>query len=204
MRHLSLLILVLVVGAVGTNSFAAEKTVEELKAEGFVPLFDGKTFSGWKANENPKSWNLLPDGTIRGKGDCSHLFSPKQYSDFIFRAEFKTEPGSNSGQYFRTAIGPGFPKGYEAQVNNTHGDPQKTGSLYGFAPVHEQLVQDGQWWTQEVECVGNHIVIRVNGKKVIDYVDENNTYTKGHFAFQQHDPMSVIYIRNVMVKDLSN
>jgi hypothetical protein len=32
-------------------------------------------------------------------------------------------------EHIRAAFGPGFPKGYEAQVENTSPDPQKTGSL---------------------------------------------------------------------------
>lgn len=171
--------------------------------QGFVPLFDGRTISGWKANENPDSWLVLPDGSLRGKGPRSHLFSPKEYTDFEFRAEVKTEPSSNSGMYFRTAFGPGWPKGYEAQVNNSGGDPRRTGSLYAIKDVHEKLVEDGVWWTQHIICKGNHIVIQVNGKTVVDFVDEKKTYEKGHLAFQQHDPKSVVYYRNVMVKDLA-
>ena len=41
-------------------------------------------------------------------------------------------PNSNSGIYFHTKFQPdGWPQqGFEAQVNNTHGDPKKTGGLY--------------------------------------------------------------------------
>ena len=42
--------------------------------------------------------------------------------------------------YFRTAFGPGFPKGYEAQVNSSHTDPVRTGSLYSFHKIFEQLI----------------------------------------------------------------
>ena len=80
--------------------------------------------------------------------------------------------------YFRTKLGPGFPKGYEAQVNSTHRDPLKTGTLYGFVPVKEMLVPPDTWFTQEIEAIGNHIKIKVNGKQVVDFVDEKNTYTR--------------------------
>ncbi|MGE3809861.1 MAG: hypothetical protein AB7K24_34790 [Gemmataceae bacterium] len=42
----------------------------------------------------------------------------------------------------------------------------------------------------------------VNGKKITDFTDKNNTYTKGHFAIQQHDPGSVIKIKKIEVKEL--
>jgi hypothetical protein len=197
--------LLAVAGAVagGNTVWADDEEIKKLESEGFVKLFDGKTLSGWKTADNPESWEALPDGTIRGKGPRSHLFSPKEYTDLEFRAEIKLKKGSNSGMYFRTAFGSGWPKGYEAQVNNSGRDPVRTGSLYYLVPVKEQLVPDDTWWTQHIICKGNHIIIKVNGKTVVDYVDAKNTYTKGHLAFQQHDPMSEVFFRNVMVKDLS-
>ena len=48
---------------------------------------------------------------------------------------------------------------------------------------------------------GNHIIIKVNGKTTVDFVDENNTYTKGHFAIQQHNLGSVIKVRKAEVKE---
>src|SRR5262249_47638956 len=110
--------------------------------DGWVSMFDGKTLDGWKANENPDSWKVV-DGAIVGDGPASHLFwMVQECENCEFRAEVKLNHAGNSGMYFRTSFGPGFPKGYEAQVENTSPDPQKTGSLYGFSKVTEQLVED--------------------------------------------------------------
>ena len=68
--------------------------------------------------------------------------------------------------------------------------------------VMEQLVPDDTWWTQHVIAKGNHIIIKVNDKVVVDYTDANNTHTKGHMALQQHDPGSVVHYKNLMVKPL--
>jgi hypothetical protein len=183
---------------------ADEKDVNQLEELGFVKLFDGETLSGWKAVDSPESWTAQPDGTIQGKGKVSHLFSPKEYTDFEYRAEIKINKGGNSGMYFRTQMGPGFPKGYEAQINSSHRDPQRSGSLYGIVKILDKLTDDDTWFTQHVICKGNHIVIKVNGKTVVDHADEEKRFSKGHFAFQQHDPDSVVHLRNVMVKDLSS
>ncbi len=170
--------------------------------EGWIVLFDGKTLDGWKASERPENWTV-EDGAIVGRGARSHLFYLKRkFRDFEFKAEVMINPGGNSGMYFRTQWGPGWPKGYEAQVNNTHRDPRKTGSLYGFVDVRKQLVKDNQWFTQHVTVRGNHIVIRVNGKVVVDFVDPKNTYREGYIALQQHDPGSVVRYRKIMVKPL--
>ena len=172
------------------------------KEKGWVSLFDGKTLGGWKTYDGKGQWEV-EDGVIHGSGPASHLFSPRgDYKNFRYRAEIKVADKGNSGMYFRTKLGPGFPKGYEAQVNSTHRDPLKTGTLYGFVPVKEMLVPPDTWFTQEVEAIGNHIKIKVNGKQVVDFVDEKNTYTEGHFAFQQHDPGSQVWIRKIDVMEL--
>jgi len=170
--------------------------------DGWISMFDGKTLDGWKANEHPESWKVV-DGAITGDGPASHLFWMQQECvDCEFRAEVKLNHSGNSGMYVRAAFGPGFPKGYEAQVENTSQDPQKTGSLYGISKVLEQLVQDDTWWTQDVIAQGNHIIIKVNGKTVTDTVDERNRYTKGYLALQQHNQGSVVQYRNLMMRPL--
>ncbi|MGE5646039.1 MAG: DUF1080 domain-containing protein [Acidobacteriota bacterium] len=171
-------------------------------ADGWVKMFDGKTLKGWKASERPESWKVV-DGVITGDGPVSHLFwMVRQCGNCEFKAEVKLNHSGNSGMYFRTAFGPGFPKGYEAQVENTSPDPQKTGSLYNFSKVTEQLIPDDTWWTQHIIADGNHIIIKVNDKTVVDYVDERNTYTEGYLALQQHNPGSVVQYRNLMMRPL--
>ncbi len=170
--------------------------------EDWIKIFDGKTLNGWKANDNPESWSVK-DGAIVGDGERSHLFyMQRECENCEFKADVKLNHGGNSGMYFRTAWGPGFPKGYEAQVNNSHTDWKRTGSLYNFENVKEQLVPDDTWWNQHIIANGNHIIIFVNDKKVVDFVDEKNTYTKGYLALQQHNKGSVVEYKNLMMKVL--
>ena len=161
-------------------------------------LKDGKQVPLWH----------VEDGVLIGSGPASHLFSERgDYENFRYRVEAQINDHGNSGQYFRTAFGPGFPKGYEAQINATHRDPIRTGSLY-LPQVKEVLVlnkaphKPDEWFTQEVTAVGNHIVIKVNGKTTVDYKDPQNRYTKGHFALQGHDPGTVVKFRKIEVKEL--
>jgi hypothetical protein len=119
-----------------------------------------------------------------------------------FKAEVKIGHGGNSGMYFRTAFGPGFPRGYEAQVNSSHTDPVRTGSLYGFVKILETLIPDDTWGTQHIIAQGNHIVIKVNDKVTVDTVESTNRYTKGFCALQQHNKGSVVQYRKLMFKPL--
>ena len=119
-----------------------------------------------------------------------------------FKADVKISDGGNSGMYFRTAFGPGFPKGYEAQVNSSHKDPKRTGSLYNFKNVYDQLVPPATWFNQHIIAQGNHITIKVNDKAVVDYMDDKNTYVKGYLALQQHNKGSVVMYKNLVMKPL--
>ncbi len=180
---------------------APGKPVPEVaNADGWLPLFDGTTLSGW-TTVGPNLWQVK-DGVVIGTGPVSHLFSPNLYTNLEFKAEVRLNHSGNSGMYIRVARGPGFPRGYEAQVENTSPDPQRTGSLYGFSPVREQLVADDTWWTQTVVAVGNHIIIKVNDKIVTDFIDQKNTYRAGYLAFQQHNDGSVVEFRHAVAKRL--
>lgn len=186
------------------------------KDTGFVKLFDGKTLKGWKSYpEGTGQWKV-EDGAIVGTGKASHLFTERgDYADFHLRAEVSINEGGNSGMYFRTKFGPGFPDGYEAQINSTHRDPVKTGSLYPskfkFTAeqrkkmiVNDKLHQPDEWFVYEVIAKGPHVIIKVNGKETVNMEEGSKTFTKGHFAFQQHHEGSVVRIRKVEVKELTD
>ncbi len=186
--------------------------------DGWVKILDEKTFKDWTVmtgkagvavedSEGLKKFDKgqwsFKDGVLKGEGDVSHIFSPRgDYENFAYKATIKISDKGNGGQYFRTAKGNGFPKGYEAQINSSHGDPKRSGSLYNFVDVKEQLVPPDTWFTQEVIADGNHIIIKINDKVVVDFTDAKNTHTKGHFAFQQHNLGSIVEIKDVMVKEM--
>ncbi len=215
---------------------------KDIKDQKWTPLFNGKDLTGWKMFPKPNPGQIeeivkkendgkvvayngklkddkevplwrVEEGILIGSGPHSHLFSERgDYENFRYRVEARINDHGNSGQYFRTAFGADFPRGYEAQINSTHSDPIRTGSLYPSFKLSDEareknlikdmLVKPDEWFTQEVIAVGNHIVIKVNGKTTVDFTDENNTYTKGHFALQGHDPGTVVNFRKVEVIEL--
>src|SRR6187431_2948655 len=97
----------------------------------WTQLFNGKDLKGWKTHPDDKAKWEVKDGNIVGSGPAGHLFSERgDYSNFVYRIEAKVNDGGNSGQYFRAKFAKAFPSGYEAQMNATHSDKIKTGSLY--------------------------------------------------------------------------
>jgi len=186
------------------------------KESGWVSIFDGKSMKGWKANENKDTWKF-EDGNLVCHGPRSHLFymgDKEPFVNFEFKAEVMTTPGSNAGIYFHTRYQKdGWPKyGYEAQVNITHKDPKKTGSLYGVVNVSNPPAKDNEWWTQHIIVKGKQIEIKINDQTVVKYTEpENKKATSpqferrldsGTFALQGHDPKSKVYFRNIRVKRL--
>ena len=185
--------------------------------KGFVSLFDGKTFTGWKVNEEHPATFSIEDGTIKVAGDRTHLFyngtvANHDFKNFELKLKAKTMPGSNSGIFIHTTYqAKGWPnKGYEVQVNQTHDDWRKTGSLYSFNDVKENLVKDNEWYNYHISVIGKHIIIKVNDKVAVDYTEPDTLpegrgerhLSAGTFALQGHDPKSVVYFKDIEVKVL--
>lgn len=184
--------------------------------DGWVSLFDGKSFNGWKASEHKDSWKI-EDGAFVCFGPRSHLFYVGElapFKNFEFQADVMTTPGSNAGIYFHTKYQEtGWPKhGFESQVNNTHKDPRKTGSLYAVKDVMNKApAKDNVWFNQHIIVKGKRCIVKIDGKTVVDYTEPadakageqfTRVFDQGTFAFQAHDPQSKVYFKNVKVKKL--
>jgi hypothetical protein len=177
----------------------------------WISLFDGKTLEGWeKVGKDASVWEVKDDA-ISGSGPASMLVCTKgPYKNFRYRAEIKINDGGNSGMYFRTTAKPGFSDGYEAQIDSTHKDPIRTGSLYGLCHVYKQHVKPDTWFTYEVEVRDDvwrgremtRIKVTIDGNELYEYLDFTPEFKEGHFAFQQHDPGSKVNIRKVEVLPL--
>ena len=186
----------------------------KVDAEGYTVIFDG-TWEGWRANERPQCWTIV-DGAFRANGDRSHNFyyGPlAPFKDFDLKLDIKTEPGSNGGVYIHTKYqDEGWPwGGYETQVNQTHTDWRKSGSVYSVQDVKEVPVKDNEWYTHRVVVKGNNIKVYLNDKLVNDFTEEagrqpgkdfERKLNSGTFALQSHDPKSVVLYRNIRVKKL--
>jgi hypothetical protein len=182
----------------------------------WIELFNGKNLDGWKVSENPASF-AVEDGIIKVDGPRGHAFYVGEVGDHDFKnfeliVELKTMPKANSGIFIHTEYQEnGWPsKGYEIQVNQSHSDWRKTGSVYSFQDVRETYVQDGEWYTEHVIVNGSHITVKVNGNIINEYDESKDgkrtsglgekSLSSGTIALQAHDPESVIYYRSVKIK----
>jgi hypothetical protein len=119
----------------------------------FRPLFDGKSFAGWRVNENtPKSWKI-EDGLLKLLGGSSHLFTNDNFDDFVVRIEWRAvNKGYNSGFFVRGR-----------QIQLAQGG---AGMLFGSdraKAVPKLHRPPGEWNEWEVTAIGPRLSLKVNG-----------------------------------------
>ena len=187
--------------------------------DGWISLFDGKSLAGWKVGDNAATFSA-DSGMIIVHGKTAHLFydgdvHQHNFKNFEFKADVKTMPHANSGIYFHTEYQQGgWPdRGYEVQVNNSHSDDVRTGSLYDIVDVKEVYVHDYQWFTEYIKVQGKRVIVKINNTIVVDYTEPEHPLrdtashpfrliSHGTFALQGHDPGSIVYFKNIMVRPL--
>lgn len=197
-----------------SNTFMGCSASSELSDDEWIELWDGETFDGWRASENPDSFSI-EDGMIVVDGPRGHLFyegpvEDADFTNFELKADVYTYPNANSGIFFHTQYQEtGWPEhGYEAQVNATHGDPRKTGSLYAVEDVMDIAPhEDEEWFTYHITVDGSDITFAIDGEVVMEFTEPDDRegtirLGSGTFALQAHDPDSRIYYRNIEVRVL--
>ncbi len=190
---------------------------------GFLPIFDGKTLNGWKLLGGTGAGYGVKDGVLFcAKGGGGNLLTERQYSDFIYRFEFKLEPGSNNGIAIRSPFAAGSLAytGMEVQVLDDTAekyaklkDAQFNGSVYLIAAAKRGALRPvGEWNEEEIYCRGRHIRVTLNGKVIVDAnlndVTDRETLKKhpgllrerGHLGFLGHN--DYVEFRNLRVKEL--
>ncbi len=204
----------LIVALCCTGAVAADNTLTEAeKQDGWILLFNGKDFSGWRIDQwNPESFSI-EDCAIKCHGKPSMIYydgEGKEMIDFHFVADVMTTPGANGGIFFHTKYqDKGWPIGHEAQIDNSHKDPVRTGSIYIVAKNLEAPAKDNEWFKYEIIVRGKTIETKVDGKTVLTYdepsdVQGSRKLSSGTIGIQAHDPGSVVLVKNVKVKSLDD
>ncbi|MGV3658944.1 MAG: 3-keto-disaccharide hydrolase [Prosthecobacter sp.] len=190
-------------------------------AEDFVPLFDGKTLTGWR---NPYEWGKVEivDGEIHLTGEKKFfVVTEKTYGDFIFEGDILLPEGqANSGFMFRAHVDKNKVFGYQAEVD---GNPERkwSGGLYDegrrmwFAsPIKGDKASEeafraragdtfkrNDWNTYRIECRGKNLKIFVNGVLTTDVEDDKDA--SGVIAIQHHGEKGQTYkFRNLKIQEL--
>lgn len=178
-------------------------------------LFNGTSLDGWKAaEENPEAVRI-EDSLLILNGERCHLFwvgkdGNASFKNFEAEVVFQTEEKANAGLFFHTEWqASGWPgKGLECQMNATHGDWRKTGSIYAIKDTKEPGHEDGKWVNMKLRVEGNTVKVWIDGKLHNEWTqpDDHKLPKKrldsGTFAFQAHDPESMVKIKSFKVMAL--
>lgn len=196
---------------------------QEEKAAGFEMLFDGTNLDRW--TETP-AYEVTPEGYIRANPDAKfgkNLYTKDEYSDFVYRFEFKLTPGANNGIGIRTPLeGDAAYLGTEIQVLDNDAEVYKNlkeyqyhGSAYGIISAkREGMKPIGEWNSQEIRVQGSKIKVTLNGVVILDgdlekasvngtadHKDHPGLKNKsGHIGFLGHG--SEVFFRNIRINRL--
>ena len=233
LRTITSQLVLLAVGLVPTLATTGVQQVES----GFTPLFNGKDVSGWiygrrgaDENKSGKGYQVENGVLFSTKDDGGNLYTEKEYSDFVFRFEFKLTENANNGIGIRAPLeGDAAYVGMEIQVLDDGGSQytslrpaQYHGSIYDIVPSKRGFQKPiGEWNAEEITARGRHITVVLNGTTIVDAsLDDAKddallarhrdltkpegsrgiANTKGHIGFLGHGAR--VEFRNMRIRDL--
>jgi hypothetical protein len=183
---IALMLITLPVSGQKVNTLTSEE-----KKEGWVLLFDGKDFNGWRQCNGtgmPANWIVDDDAmkvfTVEGKnpGEGSNgdiIFGEKKFRNFELSVDWKVSKMANSGIFFNVREVPGQPIYYAApevqvldNVDATDNkiDSHLAGSLYDMIAADPKTVHPaGQWNTIVIRVENGKVTHTQNGVKVVEY-----------------------------------
>lgn len=214
------LLLVVLVGGIGSGTLAQSAANADA---GFTTLFDGKSLAGWTLVRGHGPGYVIKDGILVCPLDGGgNLYTAKEYANFVFRFEFKTEPGGNNGVGIRAPLeGDAAYQGMEIQILDDGHEKYKGkikseqhhGSVYDVIPARTGFLKPaGEWNTEEIMANGSKIRVTLNGVIILDAdlstVHEEAVLKKhpglqrkaGHIGFLGHG--SLVEFRNIRIKEL--
>lgn len=213
MNRLSSIVGLFAVGCLTLGALQAQApntlTKEEI-AVGWKLLFDGSTLKGWEAHASSATepaattWRGV-DGAILCDGDRrGWLGTDDMFSDYNLKIQFRAGGKINSGVFLRSQKTGGIPAetGYELQIWDFR-PTYKTGALVNAIDAEPSKVLADQWNSYEVTADGNHFVVVLNGKKVLDGNDSK--HSSGVVGLQYNAGSGgKVEFRNIKIKPIKH
>ncbi len=189
-----------------SQATAPATTAVSTATDSFIPLFNGRDLSGWRVlPRSSTAWKVENDILCGPTGETSYLLSDgDHYRNFDLLVEARINFDGNSGVCFRVASFDGGAiekQGYEAQIG-TH---PPTGSLMNFGPAylnHQHKVRSGSWFTLEIITDGPLIMIKLDGEKTVEMVDNDQMFNHGHLALLSQGAKTVVEFRKIEIREL--
>ncbi len=214
---------------VDPNRTAGTETLARVEAvKNWTTLFDGSNLDHWQGDTEKY---VIKDGVLVCEAGGKVLETKKQYSDFVFKFQFKLNESANNGLGLRVPSGGHAAyQGMELQILDHRGDKynkktgdgktisilkpwQVHGSLYGIVPAKTGYLRPlDQWNEQVVICIEDHIKVILNGVVILDtYLEDIQPIDgkehpgmlsrTGHIQFAGHN--DYMEFRDIHVADFS-
>lgn len=165
------------------------KLTKKEKKEGWVLLFDGTNFDGWRkcnSSEMAANWEIdqeamkVKRGEKAGHGQGGDiLFGKEKFANFELSIDWKIEKEGNSGIFYYVTEKEGQPIYHAAPeiqvLDNWNASDNKlanhmAGSLYDMIPALPQNAKPaGEWNTIVVRVKDGKVTHTQNGVKVVEY-----------------------------------
>lgn len=214
---------------VDPNRTAGTETLARVDAvKNWTTLFDGGNLDHWQGDTEKY---VVKDGILVCEAGGKVLETKKQYSDFVYKFQFKLNESANNGLGIRVPSGGhAAGQGMELQILDHRGSKynkktedgksvsilkpyQVHGSAYGIYPAKTGYLKPlDQWNEQVVICIEDHIKIILNGAVILDIFlddvtpidgkDHPGMFSRsGHIQFAGHS--DYMEFRDIHVADLS-
>ena len=172
-------------------------TPQEL-SEGWILLWDEESMFGWEALGKAE-WKISNGILSASSGENGWLATTTQFGDYTLKVDYRTGAEGNSGVFLRSAKdGDPARTGYELQICDTHKE-YTTGSLVFYAKAKKIRAQPNQWHTLEVRAEGDHFVVQVDGKSILDTHEKSHAMGVIGLQYNKDKP---IEFRNLKLKPL--
>ncbi len=198
--------------ALAANLALASGLSAAKKEDGFVALFNGKDFSGWKLPGKAHNWQVV-DGVIDYEAKGGNLVTEKSFKNYVFRLDWR----------FKRTAGPTYnAKLFDAEGNHVGNKPVKnadsgiflrgtgksqvnlwcwpcgSGQLWAYHGSKDPAIRKGsipkvnadkpvgQWNEMEITMKGETVTVILNGKTVLDESNMPGVGKEGPIALQHH------------------
>jgi hypothetical protein len=166
------------------------KLTSKEKKTGWVLLFNGKDFTGWRQYNSSvmaENWTIednamkvfTAEGKNPGQGNGGDIIFDRKFKNFELSIDWKVEKMGNSGIFYYVKEVPGERIYYaspEVQIlDNENATDNKiashlAGSLYDMIAADPNTVNPAETWNNVVILVNNGKVTHtMNGFKVVEY-----------------------------------
>jgi len=166
---------------------AHNEATDRERQDGWVSLFDGKSFAGWHGYDKKpisKIWTIdngaihLDPSKRSGSGEGGDILTDKEYSNFDLKLEWKISKNGNSGIIFYVKEDPKYKEpwqtGAEMQVLDNDGHPDgkikkhRAGDLYDLISSSTEPVKPvGEWNQAEIKSKDGKLELYLNDVLVV-------------------------------------